>query len=405
MDTCRVLIVSGHPLFAEGVFRLINNQAGLEVVSVIPPCEQTLDNIHSLKPDVVVVDVDARSQAVSLHDLIHGNPGVKFIGLSLDNNDIRVYYQHVKKSTGVEALVEAIREPLEWRLPEQPKLRILAITQGRYGQRIVENIRRYAPDHWQMQQWVVPTSLPSVLDDTHDFLPPMLPAADLILSLGESPSVALLLPDVVKMSGARGVIAPIDNAAWLPNELVNQLHEWLARMGVVIVAPKPFCSLTENEYNVGERRVRYVDGPIAEFARHFGRPAVRVNWAENNAQIGSVEVVRDSACGCTRYVAEKLSGVSAEQVQLQAGILHHHFPCLASMTIDADYNDALLNVSGHILQEVVKTDIESFCVSSQKAGAAPTPPIAGRGGPACCPQNIEKIPFCPAVTYAQPVEQ
>jgi hypothetical protein len=30
-------------------------------------------------------------------------------------------------------------------------------------------------------------------------------------------------------------------------------------------------------------------------------------------------------------------------------------------------------------------------VSSQKAGAAPTPPIAGRGSPACCPRNIEKM--------------
>lgn len=359
METCRVLIVSGHPLFAEGVFRLINGQAGLEVVGVAAP-EHASASIHSLKPDVVVVDMDARARIASLPILLHESPGVKFIGLSLDNNDIRVYYQHVKKTTGVDALVEAIREPLEWKLPEQPKLRVLAITQGRYGQRIVENIRRHAPEHWQVQQWIAPPSLPSVADEARDVLPPMLPASDLILSLGESPSVAVLLPDVTKMTGARGVIAPVDNAAWLPAGLINQLHEWLAQIGVTAVFPKPFCSLTENEYNIRECRLKYMDGPISEFARHFGKPALHVSLDEKTGAIGSVEVLRDSACGCTRYVAEKLTGVSVDQIELQAGMLHHHFPCLASMTIDPDYNDALMNVSGYILQEVIKTDIESY---------------------------------------------
>lgn len=358
MKPCRVLIVSGHPLFAEGVFRLIDGQAGLAVVGVAAPGEQAMASIQAAQPDVVVVDMDARAQLAALPEMLHRTPGVKFIGLSLDNNDIRIYYQHVKKSTGVDALVEAIREPLEWKLPEPPKLRILAITQGRYGQRIVENIRRHAPEHWEVQQWTVPASLPPVMDDTRDFMPPMLPAANLILSLGESPSVALLLPDVVKMTGARGVIAPVDNAAWLPPGLINQLREWLGQMGVTAVFPKPFCSLTENEYSKGQCQFRYADGPIGEFAGHFGQPALSVIVDEGTGLIESVGVLRDSACGCARFVAEQLTGARLDQIELQAGMLHHHFPCLASMTIDPDYNDALINVSGHILQEVIKANIQ-----------------------------------------------
>ncbi len=358
MDICRVLIVSDHPLFAEGVFNLINGQAGLEVVGVTLPGEPALKSIQTLNPDVVVVDMDTRTHIALWPNLLHYSPGIKFIGLSLDNNDIRVYYQRLKKSTGVDALVEAIREPLEWKLPEQPKLRILAITQGGYGQRIVDNIRRHAPEHWQVQQWVVPASLPNVVDDTRSVLPPMLPASDLILSLGENPSVAVLLPDVVRMTGARGVIAPVDNAAWLPNGLINQLREWLAQAGVTAVFPKPFCSLTENEYNTRESRVKYQDGSIREFASYFGQPAVHVSF-DAGGVIGAVEVTRDSACGCARDVAGKLAGVNVDQAKLQSGMLHHHFPCLASMTIDPDYNDALMNVSGYILQEVIRTDIQS----------------------------------------------
>ncbi len=359
-----MLLVSGHPLFAEGVFSLINGQAGLAVVGVTPPGEQALADIQTLKPDVVVVDTDTRNYSVSLPELLHHSPGIKFIGLSLDNNDIRVYYQRIKKSTGVDVLVEAIREPLEWKLPETPKLRILAITQSHYGQRIVDNIRRRAPEHWQVQQWVVPASLPNVVDDAHEFLPPMLPASDLVLGLGESPSVAVLLPDVVKMSGARGVIAPIDNAAWLPVGLINQLHEWLAQMGVTAVFPKPFCSLTENEYNILGHKVRYVDGPISEFARYFGQPAVRVYLDEEASKIKSVEVVRDSACGCSQHVADKLIGVGVDRVEFEAGMLHHHFPCLASMAVDPEYNEPLINVSGNILREVINTSIKSEQISA-----------------------------------------
>jgi hypothetical protein len=352
METCRVLIISDHPLFAEGVSRLIDGHAGLQVIGVIPAGTHTSAGIQASQPDVVVVDMDVHNQAEHWPDWLHDNAGVKFISLSLNDDNIRVYYQRVKKSTGVDALVEAIREPLEWRLPQQAKLRILAITQGRYGQRVVENVCRHAPaEHWQVQEWVVPSSLPSVVDEVRDFLPPKLAASDLILSMGESPSVAVLLPDVVKMTGARAVIAPVSNGEWLPSGLMNQVHEWLARMGVAVVFPKPFCSLVEDAYSLWERKVSYTDGPIGEFARHFGRPSLLVSVDETGAVIRSVSVVRDSACGCARHVASHLAGVPLAEAEERAGLLHHHFPCLASMTIDPDYNDALINVSGHILRE------------------------------------------------------
>lgn len=356
METCRVLIVSGHPLFAEGVFHLINDQAGLQVVGVTAPGAQAAVDIQSLRPDVVVVDMDARAHTAALPTMLHHYPGIKFIGLSLDNNDIRVYYQHVKKSTGVDALVEAIREPLEWKLPEQPKLRLLAITQGTYGQRIVENIRRHAPEHWQVQQWVVPPSLPGAVeaDDGRSFLPPMLPAADLVLSLSESPRVAVLLPDVVRMTGARSVIAPVDNTAWLPADLIGQLYAGLAQMGVAAVFPKPFCSLTESEYNLRDQGVKYSDGLIAEFARYLGRPALRASVEDGTGKIAAIEVQRDSACGCARYVAGQLIGLGVDEAQARAGLLHQRFPCLAGVTVDPDYAETLLNISNYLLKEGIQ---------------------------------------------------
>ena len=43
--------------------------------------------------------------------------------------------------------------------------------QGLYGERIVEHIRKSAPQEWSIQSIPVPEGLPAVVDDPEDFLP------------------------------------------------------------------------------------------------------------------------------------------------------------------------------------------------------------------------------------------
>ena len=108
-------------------------------------------------------------------------------------------------------------------------MRILTVVQGVYGQRITENLRRTCVPGWSVDSHTLPVVLPPVIDYPEDYLPTTLPAADLVLSLGEHPGVAELLPDIVRMCGARAVIAPVDNVAWLPPSLMNQLAGWRRR--------------------------------------------------------------------------------------------------------------------------------------------------------------------------------
>ncbi|MFQ6058166.1 MAG: DUF166 domain-containing protein [Anaerolineae bacterium] len=239
-------------------------------------------------------------------------------------------------------------------------MRILAIIQGEYGQRMVDNIRRNGPADWTVEVWKAPPFLPPIIDYPEDFLPPELPPADLILALGEHKGVAELLPDIARMTGAKAVIAPIDNAAWLPKGLANQVRGWLEAMGVAAVFPKPFCSLTEASYNVRRHRVAYNDPLIAQFARHFGQPELRISVDPQSRTISAVEVLRDSTCGCARYVAQMLVGVSADDAEQEAGMFHHHYPCLASMGKDADFDDTLMHVSGNILKENVGEQVKPF---------------------------------------------
>jgi len=239
-------------------------------------------------------------------------------------------------------------------------LRILAVISAEYGQRHVDNIAAHGPDGWSIGVWRAPSVLPPIVDYPEEFVPDSLEAADLILAFGEHRGVSELIPEVARVTGARAVIAPVDREEWLPRGLARQLRGWLSDMGVPSVTPKPFCSLTETEYNVRRHRQAYDDPTIAAFARWFGRPKLDVAVDPGSRRITSATVVRDACCGCARYVAEKLAGVSADDAELQAGLAHHHYPCLAGMVKDADFNDTLMHVSGNILKDEVGEGVRAF---------------------------------------------
>ncbi len=240
-------------------------------------------------------------------------------------------------------------------------MRILAIISGEYGLRHVENIRRYAPVGWEIQLWKAPQVFPLVIDYPEDYLPSQLPESDLILSFAEHKGVAELLPDIAKMTNAKAVIAAVDNEAWLPRGLARQLRGWLQNMGVACATPKPLCSLTEHDFGVTRRqRISYDSREIAEFATYFGQPNLEIEVDAENGVISAVTVRRDAVCGCARYVAEGLVGLTIEEAEEKAGLLHHHYPCLASMGKDVDFGDTLMHVSGNLLKDNVAQGLKPY---------------------------------------------
>jgi len=240
-------------------------------------------------------------------------------------------------------------------------MRILAVNTGDYGARHVSNICKRKPEDWEVEIFQAPVLLPVVIDYPEDYLPAELPRADLVLSFAEHKGVAELLPDIVRLCGGRAVIAPVDNEAWLPRGLARQLRGWLDAMGIVCVTPKPLCTLTENRYRISRTDwIEFDDALIAAFARHFGQPEMEISVDPQTKEIVSVEVHRDAVCGCASHVAEGLIGVSVEDAEKQAGLLHHHYPCLASMGIDSDYGDTLMHISGNIIKDVIGRQVRPF---------------------------------------------
>ena len=231
-------------------------------------------------------------------------------------------------------------------------MRILIAIQGHYGQRIADNIRKYGPAGWKIHSFIFPQDLPAIVDDADQFLPKELSAAELLISLGEHPAVAQMIPDMVKKSGAKAVIAPADNRVWLPPGLAKQIKRKLESMGVDMVYPVPFCTLAEKD-----SQNQY----IREFAKYFGRPEVDIELEKD--KIKRVAVIRGTPCGCSPYVADGLAGIWERDAVEKAGLLHHQYPCLATMGIDQEFEDTLMHRGGLMTKLAVEKAIKDVKVA------------------------------------------
>jgi hypothetical protein len=157
------------------------------------------------------------------------------------------------------------------------------------------------------------------------------------------------------------VVAPVDNVDWLPNGLVHQLRGWLHDLGAVAVFPKPFCSLTEEGYNWGRQEINYESPAISEFAHQFGKPVFRLACGRidggDTSAVTWADVKRDAPCGCARAVAGGLVGTRVRDAIVQTGLLQHHYPCLATMRVDPDLGEPLIQVSGGYMRRAVGAEL------------------------------------------------
>jgi thymidylate synthase len=179
-----------------------------------------------------------------------------------------------------------------------------------------------------------------VIDDPDEFLPRAIPAADLLVSLHESPGAAELVPDIAQRCLAKAVLAAVDDRAACPPGLENQVRKRLDRMGVACAFARPLCGFDGGPH------------PFLEaFAARFGRP--RLSIGADGDRVGSVTVERDCPCGAARFVASVLPGTRLSEAADIGALRHHHHPCMASMEIDPELEDTLMHLSGYIFRAAI----------------------------------------------------
>lgn len=359
MKTTRVFVLAREPLFAQGVCSLISGQPGIEVVGAATLGPETAALMRAARPDVVVIEAESEEQGALVAEVLEVLPQTRVVGLNPVDNRLHIYYAQMRQGHRVEDFLEAIRQLPEWPGAGLPTLRIYLIYQGFYGSRIADNLRRHAPAGWAVETWRLPPDLAAALEAEPGerlhaaarLLPERAPAADLLIALGESPSVARLVPTLAERSGAKAAIVPMDNPAWLPEGVARLVRARLSELGVAVAFPRPFCSLSEHAYGVGEQEAACDSPWIAAFARHFGQPALRV--ACDGEDVIAAQVERDTPCGCARALAERLPGTAVSDLLRQSEAFHHQYPCLAAVRIEPGLGMSLQQAAGMLLQRAV----------------------------------------------------
>lgn len=223
-------------------------------------------------------------------------------------------------------------------------MRLLLVTQGEWGERIARHIAGTAPPDWQITTWPGPTGLPIVIDDPEAYLPDALPLADLVVVLTESVGMTDLVPDIARLCRAQAAIVPVDRRSWAGPGLRRQARDRLAATGVASAFPMPFCSLVPQASH---------HPLVAAFAEHYGRPELSCTACEG--KVAACDVLRETPCGNTRYIAERLTDVPVERAAEQAGLLHHYFPCWGGMEADpVTGSHTLLHIAATMAQKAVE---------------------------------------------------
>ncbi len=227
-------------------------------------------------------------------------------------------------------------------------MRLIVFTQGGYGDRVLDNLRRRAQEEWTIGHEALPEALPPIIEEPEKHISGLKLSGewDLVLFLGESPSAFSLLPAVVRRLSVGAVVAPVDDYSWLPLGLERQIRSELEGLGVKAVFPRTFCTLKP----VG---VPSVD----EFARIFGSPMLGI--AVEGGKISRVDVVRGAPCGSTWYMAKKLPGTRIEEASARAAILVQIYPCLASRRVERLLGDAPIHVAGRLVEKAVEDALKS----------------------------------------------
>lgn len=230
---------------------------------------------------------------------------------------------------------------------EERDLKVVSIVQGKFGERFVEHMQKTAPESWEVIEYHYKAEIPAMVDDPDEILPDDLPHGDLLLYLGQTRKLSELISDIALACRVQGVVAAVDNRAILPTGLGNQVKRRLAKKGVDAVLADPCCALCET----------HSDNPvIREFARHYGEPDLNV--AIENGKISNITVIRGAPCGNSHYAANGLEGVEAGESLERVRKLHREHPCMASMDVDQETKDTLMNRAAQLLENAVKQAME-----------------------------------------------
>ncbi|MDY6964979.1 MAG: DUF166 domain-containing protein [Halobacteriota archaeon] len=195
-----------------------------------------------------------------------------------------------------------------------------------------------------------PATLPEFIEDgIESYLPKSIPEADVAIVSEIHNDILLELPKILKESGIKAIIIPIETPTQLA---ISQIKELCQKHGIEVAFPKPFCDLEPQE-----------DLPlISRFVDEFGigRPKLKIEL-DSKRRIASMDVLRSEPCGCAWFVSKQILGLRVDdqrELWNQVSEAHHSYPCTAGMQKDWELKDTILHKAGYIIRTAVEEAYE-----------------------------------------------
>jgi len=106
----RVLVLTDESLFNLGVQNLLGQQEALEILGCESDADEIRHHLQTFQPHVVILNSAQQYGATTPEwmQILRDTPGIRLLGLSLQDNSICIYRGETQQVTEVEDLVRAI---------------------------------------------------------------------------------------------------------------------------------------------------------------------------------------------------------------------------------------------------------------------------------------------------------
>lgn len=110
MRRSRVVVLYTHPLFGQGIGRLLRADKKLDVTCLLASGDGAREELRRLHPDAIVLE---SSTDDVLWESLHDQPPLLVVRVGLDENTLDIYERHQILATCPESLSHAIHSGLE----------------------------------------------------------------------------------------------------------------------------------------------------------------------------------------------------------------------------------------------------------------------------------------------------
>lgn len=190
------------------------------------------------------------------------------------------------------------------------------ITRGKYGLRLVENIRNHSS--FKVSSIELPENLPDFIEEPAEFISGLnldrsFFSNDLIITYIMHPD---LTPELIRMAGECGAHAVIIAGGTANAGGMDELEKISKKYGIHIEIHEICCEIAQS-----------ANKTIMEFSAVFGRPKIKVTV--ENGLLSNIYVIRGAPCGSTWHMAKNLIGTSVKDAPAKGGLLVQQYPCRA----------------------------------------------------------------------------